>query len=309
MDIREWQRRLEETFTEQGVVGGGLTPVLDAERSYGVYVASTFHGQHVLADSFQAFVVETLRLAEEQHRVSPLFRKLQWYSYLLLLGLANFRTIRAGEVLFMAGYPGQAYSLLRDLKDRAILLGAVGNSYTSLRQISGLDSKTVTLTDSLARISSVKTKRKKTENAAMAKMIGPQSGLSEKVRTELRKWTEFFHVEVHGLRITSAFEDHAWMEGRELLSSCPKPNKDTMAMYMNRFCEVCWMLLRTLPLLQLDAQSFGQKWTHKWRVLDDSFYFVVEDLKTQGKKIAEAIIELMKSKFAFPPNIALYPTE
>ena len=140
-------------------------------------------------------------------------------------------------------------------------------------------------------------------------MIGAQSGLSVEIRIELRKWEEWFHMEVHGSRVTSIFEDEAWMKGQELLPIQPRPNIDILTMYMNRFCEVCWMILRTLCLLQLTPQSFGQEWAEKWWVLDESFEVSVKELKKQGKRIGSAVIELVKSKFKFFPDAASYPTE
>ena len=115
MDFKILREQLERIFTKEGIVGGALTPVLNAEQKCGEFVMAPFHGQLVLGDSFQAFVIETLRLAEKQYRASLQFHTLQWYSYMLLLQLANFRTLRAAEILFMNGRPGQGFGILRDL--------------------------------------------------------------------------------------------------------------------------------------------------------------------------------------------------
>ena len=44
MDVTEWQKRLEDTFTINGVIGGNLLEVLDRERTCGKYFTNTFHG-------------------------------------------------------------------------------------------------------------------------------------------------------------------------------------------------------------------------------------------------------------------------
>jgi len=206
------------------------------------------------------------------------------------------------------GRAGQGYGLLRDLKDRAMLLGAVGNRYTTLMAISGVDGGTGKSNDFLARIATIKKRRKKTEDQALSMMTGPKSGLSPNITQCLRKWEEFFHLEVHGARLTSIFEDVGWKMGRELLPILPKPNIDSLANYMNRFCEVSWMVLRSFPILQLKPQDFGIEWAEKWRILDESFLVMADELRKLGKEIAAAIMELVSKKFAFGPD-AVYPPE
>ena len=308
MKTEEWQERLERVFLQDGIIGGHLIPVLDAESECGKFVASHFHGQLVLSDSFQAFFIDTLRLAEARYRESSLYHALQWYAYLLLLELSNFRTIRAAEILFVHGRAGLGYGLLRDLKDRAMLLGAVGNHYTTLMAISGTDGGTGQSNDFLARMGTLKKRRKKTEAQALSMMTGPKSGLSPDITRCLRKWGEFFHLEVHGSRITSILEDAGWRTGEELLPILPKPNMDSLANYMNRFCEVSWMVLRSFPLLQLKPQDFGIEWAEKWRILDESFLVMADELRKLGKEIGAAIMELVSKKFAFGPD-AVYPPE
>jgi hypothetical protein len=45
------------------------------------------------------------------------------------------------------------------------------------------------------------------------------------------------------------------------------------------------------------------EWTRKWKVLDDSFRQMLESLSNLGKKIADAFIEMMDSKFKFDPSL------
>jgi len=263
MDTKSWQARLERTFLQDGVIGGHLQPVLKAESKCREFVVGHFHGQSVLGDSFQAFFVDTLRLAEARRQASPKSGNLPWYSYLLLLELANFRTIRAAEILYTNGRAGQGYGLLRDLKDRAILVGAVGNRFTTLKAISGLDGQADTPSDFVTYTNAVRKRRRKAEAETQARMAGASSGLSTGTILELRRWEELFHLEVHGGRITSVFEDEGWVKGLEPLPILPKPDMFSLANYMNRFSEVCWMVLRTLPLLQLNPHDFGADWAEK----------------------------------------------
>jgi hypothetical protein len=100
-----------------------------------------------------------------------------------------------------------------------------------------------------------------------------------------------------------------WIKGGQLLPICPQPTIRSFTAYMNRFSEVCWMLLRTFPLLQLTRKAFGEKWTDKWRVLDDSFLAMAKGLEELGKPIGAAIIELLDKSFHFCPDVTSYPAE
>jgi len=302
------QEKLGRAFIQDGIVGGHLRPVLEAECECADFVITHFHDQLILGDSFQAFFVDTLQLAERRYRASPDFLKLQWYAHLLRLELANFRTVRAAEILFMHGRASHGYGLLRDLKDRALLLGAIGNGFVTLPASSGMDRSPDT-SDPLASLGRMKKKRKNAEGEARSRMLGSKSELSHGTRTALRKWEEFFHLEVHGGRVTSLLEDEGWIKGKEPLPVLPKPNIESFGIYINRFGEVCWMVLRTFPMLQLQPADFGPAWAEKWQILDERFGIAAEGLQKQGKAIGSAIIEFVSCKFPFSPNKTYYSPE
>jgi hypothetical protein len=65
MDVGEWQKRLEDNFTEYGMVGGHLLKIIEKEKACGKFYVETFHGQLVLIDSFQSFYVGTIRSVQE----------------------------------------------------------------------------------------------------------------------------------------------------------------------------------------------------------------------------------------------------
>jgi len=306
--MAELWEKLERAFKQDGKVGGNLTPLLEAEKECGLFVCDNFKRQLVLSDSFEAFFMDTLRLAEARYRKSARFQTLQWYPYLLMLELGNLRTLRAANILFMHGRAGQGYGLLRDLKDRAILLGAVANQFVTLSAISGTDSGVVK-GDFLTRSIGLEKRRKKAERNAKTQMVGQESNLTCDTHKELQEWGKLFHFEVHGARITWVTEDADWLEGKELLRILPKPNIDSLALYIDCFRQICWMLLRTFPILQLEPKDFGPEWAQKWRILDESFCFMVNDRQRQGKPIASAILEFMRAKLAFDPDSTTYPSE
>ena len=78
-------------------------------------------------------------------------------------------------------------------------------------------------------------------------------------------------------------------------------NDDGFAMYMNRFTEIAWMILRSLPFLQTNRICFTDEWRHDWEVPDNSLRISVEGLGSLGKKIAPAFVAMIEQKFAASP--------
>jgi hypothetical protein len=132
-------------------------------------------------------------------------------------------------------------------------------------------------------------------------MLGEQSGLSSTAREEFERLQFLFNFEVHGsmLTMTRVF---AQIKNEDGFTAWPVADEDQEAMYMNTAWEVGWMLLRTLPMLQLAPRAFGSEWAHKWGVLDESFRHGVEELGKLGKQIGYAVIELIDTKFPFAPD-------
>ena len=145
-------------------------------------------------------------------------------------------------------------------------------------------------------------RRKKEQRRVLGLMIRRQSGFPEEYLDELARWEGFFNEEVHGARLTLFLEEGPAMKGEDTASVAPKPRPEPCFMFMNRFCEVCWMLHRTLPILQLRRRPFGKAWAWKWSVLDDSFRVMEKALADKGKRIAGVIIDVMNAKFPFGPQ-------
>lgn len=62
MNIAEWQKRLEDNFIINGVVGGNLLEIYDFEKKCGDYFINTFHGQDILLIHFKVFLRKPLIL-------------------------------------------------------------------------------------------------------------------------------------------------------------------------------------------------------------------------------------------------------
>ena len=130
-------------------------------------------------------------------------------------------------------------------------------------------------------------------------MIRKNSGLPDDTIVELRRWEQLFHMEVHGSTFSFTKELLDWVQGKAALSLGPTPKEDSMAIYMNRACEVGWLLVRLLPYLQPEKNAFGDIWLDKQQILDDSFRYMEQALSKLGKKIGDAFIRFVEEKFTF----------
>jgi hypothetical protein len=297
MDVAEWQTRLERNFTANGVVGGQLFDVFDLEKSAGELYANTFRGQCTLIDSFQGFYIETLRTAAKWISIHGWPKNCPDYFLVFLYYVIIFRSFRACEVLLVKGYPLDGYSLFRDLKDRAIFLAAIAHNITTFTRIFGYGGNQKL---DEAEYKRNKTERKREEYRVLDLMIRGNSGLPVEIISELDKWEQLFHEEVHGSRFSFFTELGQWIETGNLPSIGPTIDIDSITMYMNRSTEIGWLIVRLLPYLQPEEDAFGTEWKKKQQILDESFRYSQEGLSNLGKKIGDAFITFVDRKLTFP---------
>ena len=296
MNVDEWQKRLEDNFTINNVVGGYLLSIIDSERDCENYFAQTFHGQSVLIDSFQSFFIETMSITRANIEIKGWPKNCLSYQLVYIYFIVMFRRFRACENLLLKGYPMDGYSLIRDLKDRSLLMGAVAHNITTLSQVFGY-SGTKALTDEIRK--AIKRDRKKEEQRVLNLMIRKDSGPPEKILLEINKWEYLFHEEVHGSKLSFYSEIGNLIEGKTEIMMGPNPKEEHMSMYMNRICEIAWIITRLFPYLQDSPQAFGNEWNRRRMILDDSFSIMQKGLDKIGKNIGEAFIYFINNKFNY----------
>ncbi len=297
----EMIRRLTDAFTVNGVIGGLLQGVHEDEEHAGNRLVEQFRGQHVLMDSFLAFFVETLGLVRHDVAVNGWPKDTKNYAVAWAYYSNLFRRFRACEILSMKGYPLDAYSLMRDIKDRAFLLAGVAHGITTFPTIIGAP-EISSPTDRNEYGKKGTKLRRDVEQTVTHFLIGKHSGLSPNIRQELALWDGLFHHEVHGGTISLTTELATLARG-EAPNTGPTIDPVSIALYMNRSAEIGWFLLRLLPYLQVAENSFGNEWHAKDAILDESFRFMLELLGTLGKSIGDALIVLVDEKFTFRPPL------
>ena len=290
----EIYKRLIDTFP---AANSSIRGVVEDEDEVGRQLAQQFPGQYALMDAFQGFYIDTLDFVRRDIANNGWPKGAPYYSVAWLYHSNLFRRFRACENLVRKGYPLDGYALMRDIKDRALMLAGIAHNIATFPQIMGA----VELPPPTDRHEYGKksTKiRKDTEQRVTHRLMGKNSGLAPDIQSELTLWDTFFHYELHGGGVTLTTELAAIARGAAP-NIGPTFNHDSFAMYINRSSEIGWFLLRLLPYLQIGENAFGDEWHAKYAILDDTFRFMVRILTSLGKNIGEALIVLVDEKFAF----------
>lgn len=301
IDVEAWQTRLEQTFQEDGISGLQIAEIALKETAYGKYVRERFNGYRTLAESFQTFFYDTLAHTLNQYRYENATKEAPYHCLYLVSQLTVFRSIRAAENLLYRGYPLDGLSLLRDIKDRAVFFAAWISGFTSWRKLYATDRLPAKDDTSIEASRAWRRAVEREENRILKLMLRENSDFEEPVKSDLQRWEDFFNLELHGSRFTTVQEFGGWMKREESVSVAPVPKDRSVAGYCNHAAEVIWMLHRTLPFLQLMEGTFGNTWTEKWTVLDDSFRLYQLSFEEQGNSIATAVRAFIDRRFQFTP--------
>ena len=292
MSPEEFIKRLDDISEKDGVPYGRLHLIFDEEQKHQEAILK-YKGYLALSDAYKCFFLETIELintVSHSEITSPLS---EFYAIFVPRLLHNFQSLCGAERVAISGYPYLAYTLIRNTFDNIILTSACLQEITDFYSIEGVTP------GKNPDIKSVKKLRKATEFDIRKKMTGNQSGLKQETIDEILKWDELFDFEVHGARL-SLGQAMNWMKGTEPLPIVPKFDEIQFALFLNRYCEVGWMVHRLVPALQPHDKQLPETWMEKWRILDDSFEITVNSLTEQlGKKIGAAMVELVKVKFPF----------
>jgi hypothetical protein len=291
MTPEEFVSRLEGISRDNGRLYGRLVDIARAEAFHDA-TARELKGFAALSAAFRCFFLESIELINT-YVISKARAPVPGAYALFLERLAHyFRTLRASEIIATQGYPMHGYTLLRNLYDSAILTSAVAQGKTDFYKLAGL-------IDEKFDNATFRKNRRKEENSVRLIMTGKDSGFSTNTLEVLAKWDVLFDDETHGASLTRS-STLEWLKGTEPLPILPKYNPDHFGMFMNRHCEIGWMVHRLLPLAQMGYAPLPSAWKEKWQTLDTSFFITSEALSKQlDKKIGDAIVELVKTKFPF----------
>ena len=222
---------------------------------------------------------------------------------MLLDYVTQFKRLRAAHRVALCNYPLFGLALLRDVKHRSILYAAIVLGKTTYREISGADAiadwPRALSEDDWAAVSK---RRKANERRALASVVGKDSGLDRSQVRELGRWRDIVNLQVHASLHTCVDEGLTWVSEGAQLSVLPAPSLQAVAMFMNRSTEVCWLFLRTLPLLELEPAASGSDWAHQCRLLDAYF----GRMANIDRNVAKAVCHLASKHFVASPERTAY---
>ena len=286
--------KLADAFTSNGIVGYGLKKVIDREAAYSSSVEKKYKGYSVLFHSFQEFYMDSIELAgamsdDPKQKPPPVY----WDIWLWHLGC--FRALRSTDILFHSGYPLEGVPRLRFLKESAVFIAAIHTGKTTYDKLMGAEGTSHgRAIPSKEAMDQIRKKRQNEERKLLGLTLRKKSGLTQEQQAELERWESFFNMETHNGFLTQALE---FLD--RPVSVAPNPSDDSCSLFINRFCEIQWMLHRTIPFLQLSTKMFNDEWHKKWNLLNQSFQFMQQNLADTGKPIGTVFIEFMELKFPF----------
>ena len=261
-------------------------------------------GIDICRTALKAFALETLSEVQKRH-IPFLTSLVPEFPFIFVDFVMIFRRIRAVHVLSCEGYAGAAVTILREVKDRTILIAAVlmnRITYSALMGISPNDSNSISKTE----LDNIRRKRRgKIEREVIAEFVGKNSGLGAADLAALTLWTGLFDREMHGSFLSASTVGMPWLVGDSEFNLHGADNELMDAMFMNRFNETTWMYHRLLPNLQLEDCAFDRGWRRKWDILDESFWQMEKGLTDIGRPIGDAFIRFVDSKFPFDASSLL----
>lgn len=288
------EKELTDIFADGPVPFVRAHLLFDAESAHSTEVMQ-FRGYLILSDAFKCFVIETFEHFDRRFGrpdVPPPEKNSQ-YSFQVVRLISCFRSLCGAERLAINGYPFEAFTILRNTFDNLILISATNQNIADFLEVEGIQSEE-SYDPALAR-----KLRKKTERKIRQKMLGSDSGLSEATQFELIRLNDLFDFETHGARLSMGAAI-GWMKGEEPLNILPEFKAERFALFLNRYNEISWMLLRCLPMIQYAQLRLPAEWASKWLVLDRAFNVHVAALTAQlGKPVGAAVVDFVTQKFPF----------
>jgi hypothetical protein len=290
MTPEEFVKQVSATALLEGVPFARVRLIESAQAKHAMEITK-LKGYIAISEASKCFTLETVELINTTCRPHVMTPLPETYPLFLQRLVHDFQSLCGSQLIASHGYPMHGYTLLRNTFDNLVMTSAAIQGLTSFLEIEGI------ISGQALDAKQIRNTRKSTEFAVRSKMTGKESGLSQSTFNALKDWDELFDFETHGARLTMALSQ-GWLKGTEPLQVLPNYNETAASLFVNRYCEIAWMLHRLLPLLQPAGTSLPDKWAKNWRVLDESFKVLALSITQQfGKVIGTAIVEFVAKNF------------
>lgn len=252
-----------------------------------------YHGSLRLWAAYKSFYLEMIPQLNKQVRADTRIMPNKQYDLLVPQLTTAFLSLAGAEQNALAGYPFNAFTVLRNIEDNLMLTSAVLQKYTTFLEVEGL------VEGQQIDMKEVKKLRKQTEEKVRKRMKGHESGLTQSTKTQLTRINNLYDYEVHGSRL-SLSRSMDWYTSDVPLHCLPVFNEKDFVVFLNRYSEIAWMFFRLLPNLQRPGHPLPEPWGEKFEVLDGAFRQMVGSLKNEeGDEIGLAIVEYIDHAFPF----------
>ncbi len=293
-EIAAWRKRLEDTFKgPTGIIGERLLQLQGIEHAMGARLTSTFVGYLTLMDSFFDFYMESIESIRAR-------RKEKWPElapFVTATHITAFWRFRASYLLFWAGYFIDGLSLLRSVFENVLQIAALKHGIIALKDVFGglrVDEAAELPPDKVEKL--IRNNIIKSDKTVRDNLLGGKSRLSLETREDMVVLQEILHGAVHKSKLNLYRLFGPWVRGKQGMPIYPTYDKDAASLYMNPSQGIGWMVIRTLPLLQIEPGEFPDPWQGKWQVLDDSFKVMVG---AYPKRMGRSFEEVVATKFTF----------
>jgi hypothetical protein len=294
VDVAEWMTRIEQTFGGSGMVGERLMELMKHEQKLSEKHVGRFKGYVSIMDAFFDFYIQTFQLIGGRDRN-------KWDEALGLPTAIHIGTMwrfRSSYILFWKGYYVDAQSLLRAVFENALVLCAYNSSAITASELSGLEvdlSGGQASTDEMYR--RMNQLASQTDTKVKRLIIGEDSGLEASVRDDIAVVLRVLHIAVHKSKLNLVLHYTAWLRGERPMPIYPTYNEQWASGCMNVSLFFAWMLVRSLPFLQIHPSEFGDEWKRKYDVLDGALATAHDGLQDIGKRVGASIKTFMDRKF------------
>jgi len=296
--IREWQQQLIRTFElTDDPIGGRTAALATAEQTHRQQAGLECHGFAVLMEALQEFSLETFRLSITKTNAPP--PDPVGYS----ITVATFRRFRACLNNFWEGHCLEAVAGLRSVLENVLFLSGTIHGLASLPEwigpMEGVDLANAT-GDEVAAI------RKKHQEDQTAKIVKHLTqSLSKLEKHDLQFMQRLLHGHVHRAESRVITLTLQTQTAKQWPVPFPTYSDREASIFTNYAVCFGWAFSRVLPY-QPNPKLFNAPWQHQWRVLDNSFRFVLNQM-AEGLSHGpwESFIRFMDTGMAFPDAMAI----
>jgi hypothetical protein len=271
-ELEKWIARVDETFRGPSKK---VEKLADVEQRLRQELQEKFNFLIPLVDSFLDFYLETFESMKNRSKTDWSRMK----AFFTSMHISTFWRFRSSYNLFWNGYYIDAASLLRAVFENVLQIAALQMGIISLDEILGGVREDAKEISDEGLIKYIRELNKKLDGEIYVNLIGNRSGLTPEAQEEFERFMRLLHSAVHKCKTNIIWYYGPWVKGERAMPVFPEYTEELVRFYVIFSTYIAWMVVRTLPLLQLRDREFSEEWHTKYQVLDGFLQELVADFK------------------------------